>query len=40
MFYDFALMVDLEFHYDNYVEECKNNNVEPLTFKEWYESLE
>jgi hypothetical protein len=40
MFFDFDLAVSLEFEYDSYVEKCTEIGVTPLSFQEWWDSLE
>ena len=40
MFVDFDLAVTLEFEYDSYVESCTEIGVTPLSFQEWWDSLE
>lgn len=39
-FNDFAMTVDLMFYYDDYVEECERKGEEPMTFQQWYNSME
>ena len=39
-FMDFGMAVDFQFEYDDYVEECKENGVEPLDIKTWWDNLE
>ena len=39
-FIDFGMMTDLQFEYDDYVEECKENGIEPKDFKTWWDELE
>jgi hypothetical protein len=40
MFFDFDLAVTLEFEYDSYAEKCAEIGVTPLSFQEWWDSLE
>ena len=39
-FNNFAMSVDLMFYYDDYVEECEKEGKEPMTFQQWYDSME
>ena len=39
-FVDFGMMVGLEHEYDEYVNECKTQGVEPMSFQAWWDSLE
>ena len=39
-FTNFGMMTDLQFEYDDYVEVCKENGIEPKDFKTWWDELE
>ena len=39
-FNNFGMMVDLECEYDEYVNECKAQGIEPMSFQAWWDSLE
>lgn len=39
-FGDFGMYSDLMLDYDDYVDECEEQGIEPLTIKEWYDNLE
>ena len=39
-FVDFGMMVDLEHEYDEYIDECKIQDTEPMSFQAWWDSLE
>lgn len=39
-FIDFRMMTDLEHEYDEYVDECKAQGIEPKDLKTWWDELE